>query len=524
MGYFITPTKQDSSSGAVFITNIEAQNAADNVSAKVYSDGGFTLNSCLSTSDLIKVSVLAITGYSSFKPIVTVQGDVVSLIQNEDQTVWQGSIDIDLNGSSTVVARHIDGAFDQCNILIEAIPLIENASFSGDYPNGQSELKEGDSFNLQLSSLSPFTTIEVADYAASKGIVETFEATLSKLISIPIADRGNFRQALGIRLRIANENGTQSTWLETASLGSNDKEHLLFLNNQKPQIEINQIEYPSGQEALKDNEEAIVIHSISQYDEVSYQSPSGEISITEANSFESQKSVQRIAGDYNIDVPNLLITATKQSNGATASKNITIKIANRAAELIFRSPNHRLISGGNQGTDAQIHELIIEADQQLLELPSINIPSGTLEGDILQNSAESSFTQTVSIHDDDSKGIHQASLIRAKNLAGIPTDQFSGNANYEIGGFVRRELSFAAFSKETAIGTSVVDFNKLIALDKDQIQMQKFSGLEDHILGFSITGPSQSFNPNGNLLFWNDVQAVNNNSTGLTTISLEESP
>ena len=71
-----------------------------------------------------------------------VEGLPVELIQDEDQNVWTGIIDIDLNGKAYIEAIHNDGAFHRCMISSEQTPVISSAVFSGNYPTNQTELKE----------------------------------------------------------------------------------------------------------------------------------------------------------------------------------------------------------------------------------------------------------------------------------------------------------------------------------------------------------------------------------------------
>ena len=110
-------------------------------------------------------------------------------------------------------------------------------------------------------------------------------------------------------------------------------------------------------------------------------------------------------------------------------------------------------------------------------------------------------------------------------MAGIETLQFNETATYEIGGFVRRTLQFTEFTNEVFIGTNVSAVEKVVALDKDQRPMLlNMTSSEGGVLQFAITQPSLQPNPTGDLFHWKDSQAVNNNSTGLATITLEERP
>lgn len=508
--------------GAVFITDIEPQQIADNVGAKVFSSDGLVLQSCSSSTDLIRVSILAITGFSTFKPTIEVEGEEVSLSQDEDQNVWKGTIDIDLNGKQSIQATHNDGAFHNCMILTEATPVITAALFQGEYPNGQTELKENDVFALSVEASLPFVSIEVDDFGAAKAESFAVPETTQANITITVADRGNVTTDYGAKIRVENSNGTKSEWFETTSQGTLNKVHQVKLNNIRPSIVINSINYPDGQEALKNVETATVNHEISDFDTVLYSSSNGELDVTEAQNYSTAKVVQRQSGEYNIVNDNLTITANRTANGSETTESLIVQIAHALPTINLTKPQGRLISGGNNGTEIQSHLLELSSNQKLLNAPVISIPEGQLEGAMEDQGATKLFQQIVKIHDNDQKGTFEVQLIEATNLAGLTINSLEGNRNYEIGGFVERILSFQEFANEATIGTSVSDVSKLIAFDKDEIPMTYVNTLEDGLLTYSITEPTQTLNPTGNIFHWNDQQAVNNNSTGLATVTIKE--
>jgi len=126
------------------------------------------------------------------------------------------------------------------------------------------------------------------------------------------------------------------------------------------------------------------------------------------------------------------------------------------------------------------------------------------------------------VHDDDQKGIFQFGLTEAKNLAGRTVNVLTGDVDYELGGFVSRVLVVPAFQNELDLEVNVADTSKVVARDKDSILLTYKNNLIDELKTYSITAPSQTLNVKGNLFFWADQQAVNNNTTGLATITIEE--
>jgi len=523
-GYQFTGTSGGGQNGAVFITDIEPQTPDGNVGGKVFSSGGKVLDQCVADTGLIRVHVLALTGNSNYQPSVLVEGLPVALTETEDRSVWTGTIDLDLQGKSSVSATHDDGPVFSCLVLTDVGPEIALAEFTGGYPGAQTELKAGDTFLLHVVSDTPMTRIELADFGAAQAEVFDFAATTDKTVLLTIADRGINAQSLGARLKAMNSNGSFGASYETTIGGSDDGLHSVTLNNRQPQINIGSIVYPATQGALKDSEGATVNHTIADFDAVAYTTSNGEITIANANTFEPAKSVTRNSGSYNVSGANFNVVATRTANAATITAATTVRIAHAPPAITIVAPTTRLQSGGNQGTAPVNHTLTVLSNQLLLELPQINAPGGTLQGTINGNLNGLVFTQDLQVHDNDTRGIYAFQLVEAKNLAGQITTAFTGNAFYEIGGFVTRTIAIPRFEREVDIGTAVVDTNKLVATDKDSIAMTYANDFADGLLRYTVTGPPGILNPIGDRFYWNDNQAVNNNTTGLATVTLEELP
>lgn len=509
-------------SGAVFITDVTPQNPLDNVGQKVFSSDGEVLVSAITNTNLVTVEVLAAIGHSNYKPEITVKGIAVVLAQAANQGFWSGSVDIDLNDEERLIALHEDGASHEITLTADQGAQITSAVFTDGYPVGQTELKRGDQFNLIVRSDSPMTRIEVEDFGAAEAKVVDFAETDSATITIDIADRGEIAKAFGIRLRAMNPNGSFGDFFETESQGSDDGLHTVVLNNFFPSGIIDAIEYPVGQVALKDNEAAQVDVEASNYDEILYESPNGQLDIIDPQNFEPFKTVTRIDGDYNVDESNIQVSLTRLANGATTVLNAIVQIAHVDPVISIVEQSTRLRSGGNQGTQVQNHEIRLNSNQELLEAPIISVPHGTLDGQMVDSGNKVNWTQNLRVHDDDEKGVFQFSLTEAKNLAGKTVNVLSGDRDYELGGFVSRTIQVPAFQNEFDLGVNVSDTSKVVARDKDAILLVYQNDLADNLKSYAITAPSTTLNIKGNLFYWADSQAVNNNSTGLATITIEE--
>jgi hypothetical protein len=512
----------NSVNGAIFITNIEPQDSQDNVGGKVFSSDGIVLDSATMNTDLIRVHVLAGLGHTNYKPEIMVEGEAVVLSQNEDQSIWEGFVDIDREGSETITATHEDGATHIVNITTDVAPEVQTALFDNGYPNAQTELKEDDTFQLNVVTDLPMTRIEVQDFGAGKPQTFDFAATTNATINVAIADRGKTPQSFGARIRTMNANGSYGTPFDTDSVGSDNGVHVLILNNLYPVGLIDAIQYPVGQVAIKDSESAGVDLSASNYDSLIYESENGELQFTDPTVFEAYKQAARISGDYNVSEDNVQITMTRAANGASLMVQEVVAIAHVAPQITIAEPATRLKSGGNQSTQAQNHQIRLTSNQKLLEAPTISAPHGTLLNSMSDTGDSLVYTQDLRVHDDDEKGVFSFGLTLATNLAGKPVAVFDGEANYELGGFVVRTLTVSAFQNELDMEVRVSNISKVIARDKDLALLTYYNDFTDNDKAYTITNPSSVLNINGDLFHWNDSQAVNNNTTGLATIQIEE--
>lgn len=459
--------------GSVYIIDISPSGGIGNVGDKIYEDVGGTssnsiLNSCSTTTQNVAVSILALPGHTRYKPTVTLSGQNVTLIALSDRPLFTGVRFINLNSGTSLTVRHQDGAFHTCSISQDLPPEVQAAYFTGGYPGSQTELKENDIFNLFIQTNTPITRIEIDNYGAFKASSSNVTAGTSfTLTARQIANRGTTTQNLGAKVRVQKANGSYSDWYLTESYGSTDGTHLVKLNNTYPTISaINQanITYPASQAALKDNETATVNHTITNADTVAYNSPNGDLSISNSSTYESAKTVQRIAGNYNITTNNFRIVATRANNNATTTSTAAIVyIAHTSPTLNITLPFARLRSGGNDGTSVQSYNVVITANQNLISAPSLTPDAnngGTFAGAGFTG-GPTVWTRPIQINDNLIKGAKTWSAISATNLAGKVVNTINSGSTYAIGGFVSRVLSLAAFANEVTLNTSVIDFSKM---------------------------------------------------------------
>ena len=214
----------------------------------------------------------------------------------------------------------------------------------------------------------------------------------------------------------------------------------LLNNGDIPNILVTEVFYPSGQQAIKSGESAIINNSGSNFDSISYSSPNNEISISNSGIYETGKTVTYLSGDYNIGAEkNLLITCTKSSNGVVIESENTVNIANQPLTLSINNLNDKLISSPS-GIDYSFN---LVSSQVMNGIPLLNTdPNQTNRSILTQNTsgtATGSNSYTIKISDADTKGDFTWSG-EARNLANISTNLISNNANYILSGFTERTL------------------------------------------------------------------------------------
>lgn len=518
--------------GSVFITDIEPTGAG-NVGGKIFSSDGNVLDSCFADTDFITVYVRAQTGITNYKPEITVNGIAVpNMTQSPEagEPQWDGSIDINLGGLGLATALHEDGASHTTTVTPDVGPAVLSAVFTGGYPGVQTELKQGDTYDLRVQTDSPMTRIEIYDFEACESQVFNFAASVDETVTVTIADRGNAAVLRPARIRCRNAVGSWGGDYDTDSAGLVDGVNVVNCNNLYPSLFIGAITYPGVQSALKDAETATIVNTASNYDTISYTSPTAELSITNPALHQDPKTVQRIAGGYNISVNNFRIAANRIANNASTTVQDVVNIAHDNATLQVTEPAARLVSGGNAGTVAQNHTITITADQSLLSSPTLGAPIGIWQG-VGFVGGPAIWTRALQIHDNDAKGTYAWGAISGTNLAGRITNAITGDANYILGGFVERTLTIAAWTnREANIGTQVATTGNLVCENISKGGAGPNGGtmflfqasIADAVDRFTITQPSGVYNATGNLWYNCDLNNALSNTTGTAEVILEE--
>lgn len=417
----------------------------------------------------ITVQIFAYSALDSIRPEVTVNGNNVtwSTSPSKEPTAYYGEYTLTMN-SGDITVRHEDGNSMTITVSSDTVPTIDYAHFVNGYPGSQTELKENDNFDIRVRSDINFVSIEVEDSGACKSQIVSSLDTNDYTFTGIIADRGTSTQDMPARVRVEKSTGTWSDWVYTNDDGSTDGTHTVKLNNLYPSVEsMNQssITYPGSQEAIKDNESVTIHSTCSDYDTISYSSPTGELSIPNTSTYvEDKANVQRISGDYNITTDNYQITATRSANDATTTEGLCVYIAHVDPEITMSHSSY-LRSGGNDGTSSQEHTITLNSNQKLISAPTVDDPpanEGTWIGSWVDSGDSLSFTRTLQVHDDDVKGSYSWGTLSATNLANKEVTSYTGSSTYTLRGFVSRDISLDAFANEASMNVEAVTYANVV--------------------------------------------------------------
>lgn len=222
-------------------------------------------------------------------------------------------------------------------------------------------------------------------------------------------------------------------------------------DNTTPVISIDEIIYPLGQMALKNQESATIRNTIENADIVEYQGIVGagtlvdEIILSNNDTYEVSKTATRSAGEYNIDQPNFLITAVRTTNGISTSSVGVVNIAHRPLSLSI--PNNPIHLKSGPVAQGETHNLTLNSDQMIIP---IGLKADNISIGLDQNQdpvSQLQMTQagidnlpfSVTVVDGDQKGQFNWN-VSAFNLALIETTNVT-RPEYFIRGFTERKIS-----------------------------------------------------------------------------------
>jgi len=460
--------------GQLFATDITG---AGIVSDKEYATGTVPVEAVIvkatTDNDSVTIHFMA-EGGLNYSPVVTVDNIECTNLEQfpEDRRLFFGSVTVNVTETRTVALGSSTGSTG--SVLIERAaggPTILSVNFVGGYPGSQTEVKEGDSFEIEVHfdpAGSVPSVIRLITYGACLGAVydiasteldwlDTHKATITGIIQAT----GSTAVLLGCRVSSNNAFGTASNTIDSDVSGSVDGFNVVLCNDLIPTFDDNSTTYPAGQNAFKGNESGVQNTTVHNYTSVVYSSPTGEFNVPNGGVYEQEKPIECTSpGSYNDASTNFRIVAQRAQNDTQSTFNKNIEVADIAPVITVTQPQSRLrssVAGRN-------YTITASSNQNLSSTPALSIGitvSGTWQGSGWSGGLKVK-TRDILIEDSGSKGTGDWFFDGAvpTNRAGIPAS-ITGQEN--VGGFLERVLTIAAWpNRQALIGTVVTDPSKVV--------------------------------------------------------------
>lgn len=487
------------------------------VAQKVYAPtvpANKLLLSAVSDTENVRVTVLA-QGALFLAPNVTVNGIAIANFAAVagGNDLFQGTADIVMAESGDITIESDTGATYTVTLTVATEgPVISTATI-GAYPGSQTEAKAGDVMPITGVVANGAVSIAVANSgAAASGNIATFGANDS-------AGAG-FKTFAGT-FTVANRTGSQAVSLTAKNALGTDgavkvSDNSITLNQAVPTISTVSVNYPNGQAALTIGDTAQVSATVTGADSVSYSfSAAGQdASITDPEVYAVSKDVTLNNGTYFVS-NNYTVTATKASNGAVATRQGAIKIAEVAATATISIQGNPSRLRSSQAGNA--YTLRVQPNQELASEPVVVLAAGEFSGN--WSFSGGVYSRQVLIRDSDARGVTAVDA----TLTNLANAESPANGSFTIGGFLERAITFDAFARFMAIGATVADFTKVRARYNGQgTDLTRRSDTTDVVGAFTVVNSGGVFDANGTHLFLNDAAFAGANTSGTLQVLVEE--
>ena len=389
--------------------------------------------------------------------------------------------DIDISLPYLYAKRHFPKIYkDKCinyqllstNFIQKAItkvPKITNVRFINGYPGSQTEVKENDKFDIEVTfdpnGPVPYY-IEIDDFGACKyglyNIVNTgFSVgnTNTAIIEATVRATSETAQALPCKIRAINAAGLSSDGVDSDSFGNIDGTHVITCNDIKPTFNTMGIIYPIRQYAFKDYDTGTIITTVNDFDEIEYSSPNNDFVILSPNVYDRGKTIQcNNPGHYNITIKNYKIFAKRYANDSTNITEKVIRVADIAPIVNVSQPVSRL----RKGSVGEIYEITMTSNQELDRFVTLQIPVSGAQQNTDQDSKHNDtiFTNNIILTDGDidGTGTWYANSGEVINLAGMDATIVGEQV---VGGFTARSINLNAFDSTAILNIIPTDISKL---------------------------------------------------------------
>lgn len=563
----------------IFITNV-TPTASGVVDDKVYvadtNPASKVLESCTSDTDSVTVHIEVDGGSAGWQPTITITGGATDVVITNLTRLgsysrrFSGSAAITVSSSTVLRAVADDGGKSEQLVYTRALdpPAIlgiqwdDQGTNPDPYPAVQTQFKEGD--YMQLSGTCETHAEEV--YIKDSG------ATSGQGLQGPYAASGGSWTATNVLAGNASDATASVTAYAKVTGGSAGADFNSETDQTPATVDCDQtsptfssasIVYPSGQEALKDNEDSqvTITHTNAVAGDTYLYSDNGtgelEISnsqngIADTTTYQATKWAERQSGNYRISGTNYRLTVTRTTkNGKSAYQNATVEIAHTSPTLTVNTYSSqdgtnasRLRTDAGSATDTWNgyldHSIRLVSDQAVLSTatPSISGSAvGTWQGGGWSQQSVTEYRRDLRISGSDMQSGGQSNnnydwdtdfTVTWTNRAGKVTTTVTTNNSFSVGGFGMRTITIPAWpNREADFGQIAVDLankNDVDYLTNSPTAHTYRSSVGDETNKFTITNGSDVFDVDGQYLYNCDYNNASINLTGTATVEVEETP
>lgn len=485
------------------------------VSNKVYAQSvpaNMRLQSAVADTENLRVTVLAQGGLFQ-APSVTVNGEAVTNFTSVSENLFTGYVDLVLAESGDITIASAGGASSTVAVTLATEGPVISMATIGALPGTQTEAKAGDVVAVTGIVANDATSIAVANAgAAASGTISTYGANDS--------GGAGFKTFSGTFI-VANRTGAQAVSLTAQNaLGTNgdptNTANTITLNQAVPTIAAITVAYPAGQGALTVGDTAQVTSVVAGANSVSYAfaAAGATADITDPNVYAATKDLLLNSGTYHV-ANNYTITATKASNGAVATRQGIVRIAETAATAtiaILGTPARLRTSAAGE-----TYTLRVTPNQLLSGNPDITLEQGTFTG--AWSFSGGVYSRTFTLDDTAARGVADVT----GTLTNLGLTGSAANGTFTVGGLVERTITFDAFARLMPLNALVADFTKTRARYAGQgTDLARRSDTTDVVAAFTLTDEFGVFNANGTHLFLSDAAFAGSNTSGTLQVLFEE--
>lgn len=277
-------------------------------------------------------------------------------------------------------------------------PVITNVVYTGSYPSSQTELRDGQTATLTVTSDSNIYAIEANGTYINTTTVSKSGVNLIDTVNVTIANGPtNTDTAVEsyVNIRVQDEYGTWSNVYTTS--GPNDYENFVYVNNTIPVFSGLNISYPGTKLALDNADTATITYSLD------YLGTAGTVTPSDLNLYfsnilknsDTNISVTANNSIYSFDSNTLSISATRVKNGRTTIFNVPVNIASVSA--VINQPSVTIMRSGLTGNDTSTTTSINQRIKSFVVSLPVS-PSGITvqsQGTLTNNTTTSSISSSL---------------------------------------------------------------------------------------------------------------------------------